>query len=182
MCMFDWNVTFLLSSYSWPWLCTCGSRLCWFYFGLFPLCLSLIVTASNWDFMSLWPRSILCQSKLQEAVMCSWLVSCQMNKMNSQVERVCICSWQLWGPAITQQPAEGCCSLSLFSLCALTRFSPKLRLGPEWSLCFSHLPYHTSCTTIGGHNVFTMPSGGRERTQIKPDRDIHDGREHDSLY
>lgn len=64
-------------------------------------------------------------------------------------------------------------SFSLLLLCALTRFSPKLCLGPEWSLCFSHLPYHTSCTTIGGHNVFTMPSGGREHTQIKKNWQRH---------
>lgn len=114
-----------------------------------------------------------------------------------RVLKVCVYSWQFWGPLITQHLVKSwmysvslsltlcfsppctlhfvCVCVSLFLRCALTRFSPKLCLGPEWSLCFSHLPYHTSCTTIGGHNLFTKPSGGREHTQIQNDKDIHVG-------
>ncbi len=175
--MSDWNTAFprRLDPHWCPWFCTCESCLCWV---LFPFCLSLIVAASTGTWTGTMSLVTSFSSMLELVTgclfVCLWLVSGQINEMNNNQPRVESFSVSFFFCLSRSVPSFLYVSLSLLLLCALTRFSPKLCLGPEWSLCFSHLPYHTSCTTIGGHNVFTMPSGGREHTQIKADKDIHD--------
>lgn len=181
--MSDWNTAFPwhLDPYC-PWFLHLWKLFVFFFF----LFLSLIVTASSLKLgLELWVTSFSCTLELVTGglyVSVARLMSdkqdefsgleglyVQLAALRSTHNKTISRGLNLFSLSLSF-------FLSLLLLCALTRFSPKLCLGPEWSLCFSHLPYRTSCTTIGGHNVFTMPSGGREHTQIKKtttDKDIH---------